>query len=87
MGPQRFFPTTGKVDSYGHPEIIHIDALFAGRGNGKMDPYIVIAHFYSKRKQKIDITRPTCIYSNTNFQNVIDILYDSRMFPLQKKKS
>jgi hypothetical protein len=82
---QRFFTTTGKVDPYGHPEIIHLDALFAGRENCKMVPYIVIAHFYSARIQKISAGRPICIYSNTDFQNNIDILYDSRMFPIHYK--
>lgn len=73
-GVQRFFTSTEKVDSYGHPEIIHIDALFAGRENEKMVPYIVIAHFYRKDKEEVDIIIPIVIYSNTEFKNVIAIV-------------
>lgn len=72
-GVQRFFTSTGKVDLYGHSEIIHIDALFAGRENGRMVPYIVIAHFYRK-DEEVDIMIPIVIYSNTEFKNIIDIV-------------
>lgn len=71
-GPKRYFSTTGKKDSYGHLEIIHINALFSGFDeNNKLVPYIVIAQisYYG------DIHSPKLIYSSIEFKNNINLIY------------
>ena len=68
-GPKRYFPTTGKTDAYGNPEILHLDALSAGFDeNNKPIPYIVIADLYDKQEIRID-KAPIVIYSSVDFAN------------------
>jgi hypothetical protein len=86
-GSLRFFPTTGKVNSYDQFEIINIDALFSGFDEENQHiPYIVIGDFYTKGKNAKMI--PFIIYSNVDFKNniVLDIIKSQTTYKIEKGK-